>query len=745
MLACLLVVLLAPLCWAAPDLTRPAALVTGISGLIGSHVARELVRRDTFVVYGVVRPRTDLTNLVGIMDSLQFETCDISDSVCTGWVIGKVKPDYVFHFAGQAINSLSTTMPELTLQSNVQGTFHVLNAIRKHGLSASTKVLLAGSSTEYGSTSDDWDGRPLAEDAPLRPVSAYGVSKVSAEMLAIEHFTTYGIETVIARFFIHVGPGGTDFLAINQFAKHIALAELGLRPAVVSHGNLESWRDITDVADSAPAVVDLLLKGKGGEAYNVGSGTALKIFDLLKSAVEQSTTPLELKEDSDRMRPYDEKILVANNTKIRTLTGWVPRTQTRAMVGRILDFWRLKMRELYGIQETATFQKKELAKKTCPTGNIDVVIIARLDDFPVVSLALNSLSTFMPCRNSVHLVLDKDAMKGVRAWAGISEPHLFLHELPLLPEIQIGTAIKGRSSGYIEQAWFMFWGDKVTDVSGGDFVMFFDSDSILANEVTCGSLFDDAGRLQQIVWPIESQNQFSPSCSQWLGGKCEWSYMTTFPFTLPRLSFAPMRAHIANKLSPGSSFDEAVATWAKKSTRAEITSLSQFVIMGNYMERVHSDWWVPIQCPMSGDMNEDSRACRDFIMPGIHLGWKSCAYVRGKNCGAQEFIKNTKQEQQAFPRFGKKFGANYVNTVQDIVNHGRCLMLNLRNETLGVECDGIDVSKPHKYSLVFMEEGLTSSNSNVRMNVDLALDRYRPSKQSSRLDKQGYCRQAVRS
>ena len=320
-------------------------LVTGISGMIGSHVARELLQNPCRKVYGLVRPRSDLAALRGLLSNIILVVGDIIDATCMENVLRDVRPHYVYHFAAQAINGISYRLPHLTSVVNVEGTQNLLEGLRKLNFTA-TRVLLAGSSTEYGKTADEWYG-PLPESAPLKPVSPYGVSKVATEMLGRQYFAAYGMPIITARYFIHVGVGGTDSLAIHQFCRHIAQAELGIRPAVIEHGNLHSKRDMTSAIDSAPISVMLAERGVAGESYNMGSGFSMSIARLLHIAIRQSTIKITTRDDQSRYRVYDETTLLADNTKVRNLTGWVPGTDMKKDVELILNYWRSKEADLY--------------------------------------------------------------------------------------------------------------------------------------------------------------------------------------------------------------------------------------------------------------------------------------------------------------------------------------------------------------------------------------------------------------
>lgn len=322
-------------------------LITGVSGMIGTHVARSFIQKkdSCTIVYGLIRPRTDLSSLTGIIDKIEFVLGDITDAFRMIEVIREIRPTYIYHFAAQAINGISFNMAQLSFDSNIGGTLNLLEALRINNLTT-TRFLLAGSSTEYGNTANNHHD-PIPENVILDPVSPYGISKMGCEKLANQYFVSHKIPVITARLFIHVGVGGTDSLAINQFCKQIALAEIGKGPKEIRHGNLKTLRDITNARDSAPILIRLAEEGVPGEAYNVGSGNTISIQSLLDTAIKMSKVQVVAVEDKSRLRAFDEKKLVADINKIKKLTGWVPATDMTETVQEILNFWRKKVRNLY--------------------------------------------------------------------------------------------------------------------------------------------------------------------------------------------------------------------------------------------------------------------------------------------------------------------------------------------------------------------------------------------------------------
>ena len=171
---------------------------------------------------------------------------------------------------------------------------------------------------------------------------------MATELLGNQYNSSFGIPVVTARFFIQVGVGGTDSLAIHQFCKQIAMAEAGLAPAVVAHGNLETARDMSDMRSSADAVVLLAQLGVPGQAYNLGSGQAMRIGDLLATALALARVPVASASDASRLRVYDEKVLLADISKLRALTGYTPKVDMNDTVHSILNYWRGHVKHLYG-------------------------------------------------------------------------------------------------------------------------------------------------------------------------------------------------------------------------------------------------------------------------------------------------------------------------------------------------------------------------------------------------------------
>lgn len=329
------------------SMLKRSCLVSGISGMIGSYIGRELLRRGCHV-HGIVRFRTHWGNMHGLLghSNVTLHTGDITDENFIHSLVDKVRPDYVFHMAAQSLNGASVAVPKLTFDVNIQGTLYLLEALRRSNLTSITKFFNAGSSTVYGKTADTWDG-PIPETAPLQPVTPYGVSKVAQEMLGLQYWHSHGLHVVTGRFFQQVAPGGPESLAIQDFAKQIAMCELGItKEKVLYHGNLLTKRDMTDVSDSSRVMVDLIEVAAAGSVYNVCSNRAVPVMDMLRILLSFSPIgdSIILQPHPDRFRSFDEKILLGDNSKLVETTGWKPSTAFNDTVLSVLEYWRREMR-----------------------------------------------------------------------------------------------------------------------------------------------------------------------------------------------------------------------------------------------------------------------------------------------------------------------------------------------------------------------------------------------------------------
>jgi GDP-4-dehydro-6-deoxy-D-mannose reductase len=315
------------------------ALITGITGFAGSHLA-ELLLGKGYEVYGTVRPRSRHDNILQFERRLKLVEADIADAYSMLKVVKEVEPHFIFHLAGQSFVPTSWHAPQETIVMNTIGTLNVLEAVR---ISKTDPVIqVAGSSEEYGLVKPD--EVPIKETNPLRPLSPYAVSKVGADFLSLQYHQSYKIKTVITRAFNHTGPRRGEQFVTSNFAKQIAEIEAGHADPVIKVGNLEAQRDFTDVRDTVKAYLLAVQKCDYGEQYNIASGTGTRIQTVLDTLLGRAKIKPKVEQDPSRMRPSDVQILVGDSTKFRKKTGWKPTIPFEQTMADLLDYWRERVK-----------------------------------------------------------------------------------------------------------------------------------------------------------------------------------------------------------------------------------------------------------------------------------------------------------------------------------------------------------------------------------------------------------------
>lgn len=316
---------------------RHRALITGITGFVGSHLAEHLFANG-YEVYGTVRWRSRHDNIVKIRNNITLVEADIRDAYSIRKAIDESRPDFIFHLAAQSFVPTSFHAPQETLTTNIVGTVNLLEAVRSSN--TDPKIHIAGSSEEYGLVHPN--EIPVKETNPLRPLSPYGVSKIAEEMLGFQYFKSYGMKIVVTRAFNHTGNRRGDVFVESNFAKQIAEIEKGLQEPVIRVGNLNASRDFTDVHDIAKAYELCLKKCDFGEVYNICSGKAWKIKDVLNLLLSMAKIDVEIKQDPARLRPSDVEILLGDSTKFREKTGWKPNIPFEKTMEDLLNYWRVR-------------------------------------------------------------------------------------------------------------------------------------------------------------------------------------------------------------------------------------------------------------------------------------------------------------------------------------------------------------------------------------------------------------------
>jgi GDP-4-dehydro-6-deoxy-D-mannose reductase len=277
-----------------------------------------------------------VANITHLLGTLTLFEADLKEPEPLARILAEVKPDLVFHLAGQAFVPLSWSDPAGTLTDNILGQANLFQGLLRAGINPPT--LIPGSNEEYGLILPE--EVPVRESNPLRPTSPYAVSKIAQDMLAYQYFLSHQLHCVRMRPFNHIGPRQNPNFVVASFAKQVAEAEAGLGPPQVRVGNLEAQRDFTDVRDVVRAYYLALLRGEPGEVYNLGSGQAVRVKDILDFFLARSRVPLQVVQEPARLRPLDVALSVCDPTKFRAQTGWEPEIPLKQTLEDTLDYWR---------------------------------------------------------------------------------------------------------------------------------------------------------------------------------------------------------------------------------------------------------------------------------------------------------------------------------------------------------------------------------------------------------------------
>ena len=315
-------------------------LITGITGFAGSHLAEYILANHPDVrVFGFVRWRSRMDNIVHIKDKVELHEADLKDVISLKKALAEIIPDRIFHLAAQSYVLASWRLPAETFAINAIGQINLFEALLS--LKLNPKIHIAGSSEEYGHVNPA--EVPMKETNPLRPLSPYAVSKVAQDLLAYQYFRSYGMKTVRTRGFNHTGPRRGEVFVTSNFAKQIAEIEKRKKEPVIHVGNLEAKRDFTDVRDIVRAYWLAAEKGEDGEVYNVGTGKAMAMKEMLDILLSLSKVKVKIKVDPERLRPSDVPILLSDSSKFVSLTGWKPRIPLERTFKDLLNYWREKV------------------------------------------------------------------------------------------------------------------------------------------------------------------------------------------------------------------------------------------------------------------------------------------------------------------------------------------------------------------------------------------------------------------
>jgi GDP-4-dehydro-6-deoxy-D-mannose reductase len=313
------------------------ALITGITGFAGSHLAEYLLKQKNCQVFGIYRWRSRTENIEAIKNKITLLECDLRDLASTYEAIKKTKPDMIFHLAAQSYVPMSWTAPSETLTTNIISELNIFESVRSLELK-DCRIHIAGSSEEYGMVLPS--ETPIKETNPLRPLSPYGVSKVAQDLLGYQYYKSYGLKIIRTRGFNHTGPRRGDVFVTSNFSKQIVEIEKGMRKPVIYVGNLEAVRDFSDVRDVVRGYYMTLKDGKPGEVYNICSGKGYKIKEMLNMLLSLADCEIKTIQDPKRLRPSDVELLLGDATKVRKAVGWRCEIPFKKTMQDLLDFWR---------------------------------------------------------------------------------------------------------------------------------------------------------------------------------------------------------------------------------------------------------------------------------------------------------------------------------------------------------------------------------------------------------------------
>ena len=311
------------------------ALVTGVGGFVGRHLSQHLQDAGDEVC-GVGRS----DNAPGLA-STPVAHIDLNDRAAVERLVRETRPDAVYHLAAQSSPSESIENPWGTICNNLLSQLNLFEALLSAGLRP--RVLVVGSSDEYGQVRAE--DVPTDENVPLRPITPYAVSKVGQDMMGFQYFAQHGVAAVRVRPFNHTGPGHDARFVIPSFARQLAEIEAGLRDPVLGVGNLDVARDFTDARDMVRAYRLALVEGVPGDVYNIGSGRAVRISEMLEALIDLCATPVEVRVDPALLRASDIPRQQADARKFTALTGWQPRIPWHTTLRDTFEYWRAKVRE----------------------------------------------------------------------------------------------------------------------------------------------------------------------------------------------------------------------------------------------------------------------------------------------------------------------------------------------------------------------------------------------------------------
>lgn len=329
-------------------MAKKKVLITGITGMVGSHLLDYLLEETDWDIWGMLRWRSPLDNIcthlpmINRKERIRLVYADLRDTMSIETAVEQCQPDYVFHLAAQSYPKTSFDSPLDTMDTNVQGTERLLGALRRH--SPKAVVHVCASSEIFGRVPKE--KLPIDEECTFHPASPYAISKVGTDLIGRYYAEAYGMTVMTTRMFTHTGPRRGDVFAESTFAKQIAMIEQSKSDPIVHVGNLDSLRTWADVRDAVRAYYMLVTKNpQAGQYYNIGGTFTCSVRDMLDKLISLSTTTdIRVEMDPDRLRPIDADLQVPDTRKFQAHTGWTPEISFDQTMQDLLEYWRDRVR-----------------------------------------------------------------------------------------------------------------------------------------------------------------------------------------------------------------------------------------------------------------------------------------------------------------------------------------------------------------------------------------------------------------
>lgn len=325
-------------------------LITGVSGMVGSHLLDLILKKTNWTIYGLCRWRSPLDNLDHLLNlankknsRLKFLSADLNDYSSLIKALEISKPDYIYHLAAQSFPLASFEEANTTFNTNFIGTYNLLNAVKL--LKQRPFIHVCSSSEVFGKVKIE--DTPIDENCSYHPASPYAISKVGTDLVGKYFHEAFGMKVMITRMFTHTGPRRGDIFAESSFAKQIALIEVKKIKPFIKVGNLKSLRTFADVRDAVEAYYLLLTKNpKPGAIYNIGGSFSCTIEDMLYHLISLSKTKnIKIITDQSRIRPIDADLQIPNTTKFSDATGWKPKIKFKKTMLDLLNYWRKRVKK----------------------------------------------------------------------------------------------------------------------------------------------------------------------------------------------------------------------------------------------------------------------------------------------------------------------------------------------------------------------------------------------------------------